>query len=92
MKYDTKITLIALVMIMSAGAKSVAEESNIEKAETVKNKVFDGTKRAYRKMDDKICETINGKVECVSKSMMNKIKNTSDKIKTDSKETINKVD
>ncbi|MFN8845748.1 MAG: hypothetical protein ACK5V3_03025 [Bdellovibrionales bacterium] len=64
----------------------------MEKAETVKNKTVDGVKSTYRKLDDKICETVNGKMRCVTKKIRNKVKNTSDQIETDTTETINKID
>lgn len=41
----------------------------------------DGAKKAYRKVEDKNCEMINGKIECETKKVANKVKNTTDKVK-----------
>jgi hypothetical protein len=92
MKHKLIITIASLVFALSLGQEIKAEESTLEKVETTKNKAIDSAKRAYREIDDKICETVNGKTNCVAKKLTNKIKNTSDKAKTDTTELINKVD
>lgn len=69
-----------------------AEETVLEKAETTKNKSVDGVKKTYRKLDDKVCESVNGKLKCVPKKIKNKLKNTSDKIDTDATDAGNKID
>lgn len=92
MKHKLIIAAAALGFALSFGQKSKAEESTLEKVETTKNKAIDSAKKTYRKIDDKVCETVNGKVNCVTKKIKNKIKNTSDKAKTDTTDVINKVD
>ena len=84
----SSLVLVAAIPLSFAHSK----ETILEKAETVKNKSVDGVKSTYRKMDDKICETVNGKMKCVTKKIKNKVKNSSDEIETSTTETINKID
>ena len=88
-----KDLLLIFVILTSAHLQFAnAKESTLEKAETVKNKSVDSVKSTYRKVDDKVCEMINGKMNCVMKKVKNKVKNTTDKLDTKATETINKVD
>jgi hypothetical protein len=92
MKQNINIAAVVVALALSFGLKTLAEESSLEKVETSKNKVADSVKSTYRKLDDKICETLNGKVNCVPKKIKNRIKNTSDKVKTNTTDVINKAD
>jgi hypothetical protein len=92
MKYQLIVVLNLIVIGNIFTAPLGAKETFIEKAETVKNRVADDTKKTYRKIDDKICETINGKMSCTKKKINNRLKNDTDRIKTDTTEVINKVD
>ena len=69
-----------------------AEETNAEKAETVKNKIVDKSKRGYRAAQDQVCELVNGKMECMAKKMKHKVENLSDEAKTKTNEIKNEVD
>lgn len=78
--------------IFSLSLLANAEETNLEKAETIKNHSVDSIKKGYRSAKDKGCTMINGKMDCAVKKMKNKIKDQSDKVKTEAKEIENKVD
>jgi hypothetical protein len=81
-----------IAAIFSLSLLANAEETNLEKAETVKNHAVDNVKEGYRGAKDKGCKMINGKMDCAVKKFKNKVKNQSDKVKTDAKELQNKVD
>lgn len=83
---------IFIALIFSLSQLTYAEETNIEKAETIKNHAVDNVKEGYRNAKDKGCKMINGKMDCAVKKMNNKIKSKSDKVKTDVKEIQNKID
>jgi hypothetical protein len=85
-------SVVLLVMSFVLIQNSQAKETTLEKAETVKNKSVDSVKSNFRKVDDKMCEMVNGKMNCMAKKVKNKVKNTTDKIETEGTETINKVD
>jgi TATA-box binding protein (TBP) (component of TFIID and TFIIIB) len=69
-----------------------AEETNLEKAETQKNKTMDSLKKKYRKAKDEICQMTNGKMVCVKRKLVDGVQNATDKIKTDAIEVKNKAD
>jgi hypothetical protein len=83
---------VALACALAFAIKAAAEESTIEKTETVVNKATDSVKEGYRDAKDKTCETVNGKVHCVGKKISNKAKTLGDKTETKAKEVKNKVD
>jgi hypothetical protein len=87
----TQFVAICLAIAMSS-ASSFAEESTSEKSEATATKAMDSMSEAGRNLDDKICETVNGKVNCVSKKIKNKLKNASEKSKSKVKELRNKAD
>lgn len=91
MKRNISIATAVVALALSFDLKTLVEESPIEKAETSKDKVVDSAKSTYRKVDDKICETVNGKINCVSKRIRNAIKDTSDKIKANATDVINRA-
>lgn len=68
-----------------------AEETTMEKAETVKNKAVDKTKKAYRTAKDEVCELVNGKMECVAKKVKHKAQNLTDDAKTKANEIKNET-
>ncbi len=75
------IALIAATMMMAPIAFSHAEE-------TVKEKVQEAgkdTKRAFKKganrVEEKSCEMINGKLQCLGDKIENRAEETSDKVK-----------
>lgn len=86
------IAMTMMVLSLSLALIAGAEESTLEKADTVKNQTIDILNTNARKIDEQICETVNGKMKCVSKKVKNKIKNAADKLKTNTTEIINKVD
>lgn len=92
MRMKLKIPTILFMVSLSFFTKTYAEETFSEKAETTKNKAVDSVKSTYRKIDEKVCEKVNGKLSCISKKAKNKLKNTSDKLKTDTNDVINKID
>ncbi len=87
-----KLTQIVLSCALMFAFASFAEETVLEKGETVKNKVVDGAKKTYRKGKDEVCEMVNGKMECMAKKGVNKLKNASDSLGTKATEEINKKD
>ena len=68
-----------------------AEETTMEKAETVKNKTVDKTKKVYRAAKDEVCELVNGKMECVAKKLKHKAQNATDTVKTKANEIKNET-
>lgn len=78
--------------VVSFALNSFAEETQKEKLETSINEATDETKKVLRRADDKICEMVNGKMKCVGRKIMHKVKNVSDKVETKAKEIKNKVD
>lgn len=92
LKFEIKHLAIALVLGLSLGAVSHAEETVVEKAGVVTDKAVNSTKRGYRNMKDKACEMVNGKMECVGKKMGSKVKNLSDDAEAKTSELKNKVD
>jgi hypothetical protein len=87
-----KITTLALLCLTLGGTSAFANETTMEKAETVKNKAVDATKEAGRDLSDKTCEVINGKLECIAKKTKNAVKNAADATKTKATEVKNKLD
>ncbi len=83
-----------LAFLMAYGTIGIlrAEETKLERAETVKNESIDSTKRTYRTAKDKACEMVNGKMECLGKKMKNRARNLSDRSKTKMKQMKNKAD
>ena len=91
-----KNTLLGTAIITAAlslfAVSAVAEETTMEKVETGTNKAADSVKSTYRDAKDKVCETINGKVECVAKKVKHKAQNAADAVETKAKEIKKKVD
>lgn len=83
---------MALTLGLTAGVISQAEETAVEKAEVMKDKAVNTTKRGYRSVKDKACEMVNGKMECVAKKVGSKAKNLTDDAEAKASELKNKVD
>lgn len=77
-----QIILCAVSLILATGFQAHAEETVVEKAQTGANKAGDGMKKAYRGAKDKVCEMVNGKMECVAKKMKHKMQNAGDAVET----------
>lgn len=86
------LTTALFTAILSAGIYAFGEETKTEKLQTMGNKTVDATKRTYRNAKDELCEMIDGKAHCVVKKVVNKVKNTADKINTKASEAKNKAD
>lgn len=85
-----KAGLISAALTLTIAAS--AGESTTEKVGNSVDKAGDSVKRGYRKIKDKSCEMVNGKMECAAKKVGNKMRNATDSIKTKAKEVKNKVD
>lgn len=81
-----------VILALCFSVTTIANETTLEKAEASKNKVIDNAKGGYRDATDKVCETINGKTECIGKKIKNKANTTVDKTKSKAKELKNKID
>lgn len=92
MKISGLFSVCLLSMSLAFATNAMAEESVQEKADTKKNEALDSVKSTYRDAQDKACEMVNGKMQCLGKKIKNKSKNFSDKAKTKAKELENKVD
>lgn len=86
-----KILLGLILMFMFAGVSS-AEQTAVEKATVVKDKVVDSTNKAVRATKDKVCEVLNDKGECVTQKLKHEAQNLKDATATKAKEIKNKVD
>jgi hypothetical protein len=84
------ISLTAALAIF--GISAAAEETKLEKVETMANKTADSVRQTYRSAKDKGCEMVNGKMECAGKKIKNSARNLKDKIETSAEEAKNKVD
>lgn len=78
-----KLLLPALVAIAFAGTgiHAMAEETVTEKAAEAGRDLKKNAKKAGRKIEDKTCEMVNGKMECAAKKVGNKVKNAADEVK-----------
>lgn len=84
-KKNLVMTCCALMAVTSfafadASKKTVTERAGETVSETYQD-TKDGVKKTYRKVEDKTCEMINGKMECVAKKVANKTKNAADEVK-----------
>ncbi len=87
-----KLAVATMLCIGFSGTFAHAEETTLEKAETVKNKAADSVKKTVRSVGDKTCETINGKLECAAKQVKHSAQDGMDATKTKAKELQNKID
>ncbi len=92
MKIAKLMEIAIFTASLSLGVFALAEETTLEKAETLTNEAADGVKSTYREAKDKTCEMINGKLECVGQKVKNKALNAKDKVSTKATEAKNKID
>ena len=82
----TTMMVLACLIACSFMKTAYAEETVMEKVETGTNKAVDATKKTYRAAEDKSCEMVNGKMQCLGKKMKHKMQNASDKMNTKASE------
>ncbi len=83
---------VSALLVLSLPMITCANETTAEKAETMKNKAVDKVKETYRDAEDRICEMVNGKVECLPQTAENKGKTVTEKVITKAKDEKNKID
>lgn len=69
-----------------------AEESKVEKVEAETQRAANKLKETARNSQDKICETIHGKVECFPAKVKNKAKTLQEKAKVEADAAKEKLD
>lgn len=95
-------TLLTLVMsapfaYADSHSKTMGQkvDAGIAKTKDVSKETYedvrDGSKKAYRKVQDETCEMINGKMECAVKRTENKVKNSYDKAKDKSNDNVRRT-
>ena len=85
------LSTIVMASLFTFAPAIHAEETTMEKAETVKINAVDSTKKAYRTAKDEVCELVNGKMECVAKKLKHKAQNATDAVKTKANEIKNET-
>lgn len=84
MQKSKRIILSSALIGVMAFAVSLpafsADETVGEKAEEAINDTKRAAKKAARKVEDKTCEMVNGKMECLAKKAGNKLKDAGDKV------------
>ena len=85
------LSTVVIASLLTFAPALHAEETTMEKAETVKNKTVDKMKKAYRTTKDEVCELVNGKMECVAKKLKHKAQNATDAVKTKANEIKNET-
>ena len=90
MKYFVQI--ISVLLVVSFSTSAFSEETATEKVEIQAEKATNSVKRGYRRVKDKTCELVDGKMNCVGKKIKHKLQNASDRTSTKAKELKNKVD
>lgn len=86
------VRYIAAAMLISMPIAARAEETNVEKAQTTKNRAIDAAKLKFRQAQEELCELTDGKVACERKRIQNKVKNAAETAETKIIETKNKID
>ena len=84
-----KMIIVALLGMCGAlGPMTIvrAEETNGAKIEKAQRDVKRGAKRTVRDIQDKTCETVNGKVECAVKRAGHGVQNAADEVKDKAKD------
>jgi hypothetical protein len=67
--------------LMYVPATVLAEETTTEKVKEQGRDVKKGLKKMARKAEDKVCETVNGKLECAAKKVKHGVENAADEVK-----------
>ena len=70
---------------------AVAEETNLEKAQTLQNEAQDQAMQGFRNGQDEMCSMTNGKVVCLARKAKHRTKNFVDRAKTKTIQIKNKV-
>ena len=82
MLFGKLLSTIALALSFSVAPTFVhAEESLKEQAAEAGRDVKKGTKKTIRKIKDKTCEMVNGKMECAKDRVKHGIQNATDEVK-----------
>lgn len=87
-----KKNFIITMLALAFSSFSFAEETTLEKVNTSKNKAVDSVKEGYRNIEDKVCETVNGKSKCIGKKIKHKAETLKDKTETKVQEIKDKID
>ncbi len=83
-------TLVMQFVALTMHTELRAEETVVEKVQTSTNRAGNKVKHTYRQADNKVCEMVNGKEECVFKKFKNKVKDIKDDMKTNEVESVRK--
>lgn len=76
-----KITLLCFVMtLLTAGHLNAADETLKEKTRETASDVKRESKDTVRKVEDKTCELVNGKMQCTAKKVKHSIERGADKL------------
>lgn len=92
MRFANNFAVAAILVGLGFGYTAHAEETKMERAETAKDKTVDASKATYRDAKGKLCEMVNGKLDCAVKKVQSKLKTAADKAKTKATEAKNKAD
>lgn len=86
--------MIATVFAVGVSLTTIAQakETMGEKVQATANKATDQVKKGARKVQDKACEMVNGKMECAAQKAKHKVQNAADSVVTKAKEEKNKID
>lgn len=92
MKLSTLLTACALTIlavtsrpVFASGSKKAKQEPSVmdktvEKTQEMANDASRAVKKASRKVEDKACEMINGKLDCAAQEAEHAAKNLKDKV------------
>ncbi|MBK9322846.1 MAG: hypothetical protein IPM97_07880 [Bdellovibrionaceae bacterium] len=81
-----------MILVLGLCGSLSAEETTNEKVETQTREIVDSVKDNYRDLEDKGCEMVNGKLQCLGKKIKHKARTLKEKSKTKAKEIENKMD
>ncbi len=80
-----------LLVTMAFLSTVLADPTIGGKAENAANKTTDAVKKTVRDAQDKACEVVNGKVECVTKKAKHSVQNAADSAATKADEIKNEA-
>lgn len=84
MNKTTKTTWISLSLAAALGLAPVALRAESDLSKDTKEAVSDvkkGARKTGRKIKDKTCELVDGKMSCAGKKMKHKVENAADDVK-----------
>ena len=90
-KLNTILAAAAFIISVQYSQLVKAEETVLEKTEVATDKISNSAKKAYRSAQDKGCEMVDGKLQCLGKKIKHKAQNLSDDAATKAKEIKNKT-